>query len=96
MKNTDAPLWKQMFSPTSSKPELTEIRHRLSTDENLSYLLQAFLHSEWLVYQTKVRTELNPELRQEYLHYAHALAEITGKLFRDDEPQKTTETPFSV
>lgn len=96
MKNTDTPLWKQMFSPTSSQPELTEIRHRLSTDENLSYLLQAFLYSEWLAYHTKVRTELNPELRQEYLHYAHSLAELAGKLFREIEPQKTTETQLSV
>ncbi|MFZ7198486.1 hypothetical protein [Avibacterium avium] len=96
MKNTDSPLWKQMFSPTSSKSELTEIRHRLSIDENLSYLLQAFLYSEWLAYHTKVRTELNPELRQEYLHYAHALAEIAGKLFKESESPKTTEMPSSI
>ena len=96
MKNSDAPMWKQMFSPTSSNPELTEIRHRLSTDDNLSYLLQAFFYSEWLVYHTKARTELNHELRQEYLHYAHSIAELTGKLFRETEPQQTTETQVSV
>lgn len=96
MKNSEAPLWKQMFSPTSSYFELTELRHRLSTDDHSSYLLQAFLYSEWLSYHTKARTELNPDMRQAYLHYAHALAELAGKLFREEEPKPATETPFSV
>lgn len=96
MKNTEAPLWKQMFSPNSSKPELSELRHRLSTDDNLSFLLQSFLFSEWLVFQTKVRTELNPEMRREYQLYANSLAELSGKLFRDDKQKQTTETPQSV
>lgn len=92
MKNSDAPFWKVMFSPNSSQPELSELRHLLSTNDQFNHSLQAFLYSEWAVYNTKARTELNPELRLEYRHYANALAEIVGKLCREEEiVNQTTE-----
>lgn len=93
MRNTESPLWKQMFSPISSKPELTELRHLLSINDQFAYTLQAFLHSEWQVANTAARIELNPDMRVEHQQYAFALAELAGKLFREEQDKTTTEMP---
>lgn len=90
MNLTDLPLWVQMCSPTSSD-ELTELRISLSHNEQLKAELERFLHAQWCVLNSKARKELDEDIRKEYQHSAHAIAEITGMIFGPDKPKQTTE-----
>ncbi len=91
MNLADLPLWVQMCSPTSSN-ELTELRISLSHNEQLKAELERFLHAQWCVLNSKARKELDEDIRKEYQHSAHAIAEITGMIFGPDKPKQTTET----
>lgn len=91
MNLADLPLWVQMCSPTSSN-ELTELRISLSHNEQLKAELERFLHAQWCVLNSKARKELDEDIRKEYQHSAHAIAEITGMIFGPDKHKQTTET----
>lgn len=91
MKLADLPLWVQMCSPTSSE-ELTELRISLSHNEQLKSVLERFLHAQWCVLNSKARKELNEDIRMEYQHAAHTIAEISGMIFGPDKPIQTTGT----
>ncbi|QLB20074.1 hypothetical protein A6B43_00235 [Vespertiliibacter pulmonis] len=95
MKLSELPLWVQMCLPNYPDDELRELRFELSQNEHLKTVLEQFLHSQWCYWNSKARTELNEEMRKEYQHSAHTIAELTGLIFRPDKPQQTTESlPF--
>ncbi|VEH67275.1 Uncharacterised protein [Rodentibacter pneumotropicus] len=91
MKLADLPLWVQMCSPTSLD-ELTELRISLSHNEQIKSELERFLHAQWCVLNSKARKELDEDIRMEYQHAAHTIAEISGMIFRPDKPIQTTGT----
>lgn len=91
MKLADLPLWVQMCSPTSPNDELTELRFSLSHNEHIQAELERFLHAQWCYLNSKARKELDAEMRMEYQHAAHAIAELSGMLFSPDKPNTTTE-----
>lgn len=95
MKNTDLPLWQQMFAPSQSNDELTELRAELSHNTACYNALQAFLHAEWLKLNAKARLELNPTLRAEYQQSANTLAELAGIIYAPRKP-KTTESKLML
>lgn len=96
MKNTEMPLWERMGSPTNSKPELTDLRHTLSTSPLFSQQLQDFLYSEYMATHAYARNEGNAILREQYLQYANALAEFAKKLFEETKQTPTTEMPSRI
>lgn len=96
MKNTEMPLWKLMASPTNSKAELTDLRHTLSISPQFNQQLQDFLYSEYMATHAYARNEGNAILREQYLHYANALAEVAKKLFEETKQTPTTEMPSRV
>lgn len=96
MKNTEMPLWERMGSPTNSKAELTELRHTLSVNAQFSQQLQSFLYSEFMATHAYARNEMNPTLREQYLHYANGLAELANKLFKETQLTQITEVPSKV
>lgn len=96
MKNTEMPLWERMGSPTNSKPELTDLRHTLSTSPLFSQQLQDFLYSEYMATHAYARNEGNAILREQYLQYANALAELAKKLFEETKQTSTTEMPSRI
>lgn len=96
MKNTEMPFWQRMGSPTNSKAELSDLRQTLSSNPILNQQVQDFLYSEYLATHAYARSEGNPQLREEYLHYANALAEIAKKLFEEQKPLPTTEMPARI
>ncbi|QLD33169.1 hypothetical protein [Mannheimia varigena] len=96
MKNTEMPLWERMGSPTNSKSELTDLRHTLSTSPLFSQQLQDFLYSEYMATHAYARNEGNAILREQYLQYANALAELAKKLFEETKQTPTTEMPSRI
>ena len=93
MKERD--LWRQMFSPTSSKVELTDLRHLLDTNEHCRAVLEQFLYAEWCEFHTKARIHGDDKIGKEYLAYANSLAELAGKIFGEERQTKVTkETLF--
>lgn len=96
MKNTEMPLWQRIGSPTNSKAELTELRNALAGNALLSQQVQEFLYSEYMATHAYARNEGNQALREEYLHYANAVAEIAKKLFEEPKEIPTTKIPNRV
>lgn len=96
MKNTEMPLWERMGSPTNSKPELADLRHTLSVNPQFSQQLQDFLYSEYMATHAYARNEGNAILREQYLQYANALAEVAKKLFEETKQTPTTEMPSRI
>lgn len=96
MKLNDLPLWVQMCSPHQPAEELTELRFSLSHNEHIKQELERFLHAQWCYLNHKARIELDPQMRAEYQHSAHAISEITGLIFRPEKTQMTTKALPSV
>ena len=94
--NTDKRLWEQMFSPTNSKDELTELKNVLSTSGRLSNALEQFLYAEYMNAIARSRAVSDPVVSERLLSYAHSLAELSGLIFSAPKQTKTTETHFSV
>lgn len=93
MKNTEMPLWQRIASPNNAKAELSELRHTLAGNPLLNQQIQDFLYAEYLATHFCARNELNEVLRNEYLHYANAIAELTKKLFEEAKTNPTTKMP---
>ena len=89
MKNTDMPKWQQVFAPNSSLDELIELQNVLSRDKNTSSKLEDFLYSQWLVMQAMARRELNHDLKMEYQSAANSIADLTGMIFKTNNPKAT-------
>ena len=89
MKNTDMARWQQMFAPDNSQDELSELQNALSRDKGASTKLEDFLYSQWLVMQSMARREMNHELKKEYQSAANSIADLTGMIFKPDNPKAT-------
>lgn len=91
MKLNEAPLWVQMCSPTNPVDELAELRFSLSHNEKIKDELELFLHAQWCYLNSKARKELDEDMRKEYQHSAHTIAELAGMIFSPDKPTQITE-----
>lgn len=91
MKTTDLPRWRQMFSPTGSEDELTELKAALSHSTACRTALENFLYAEWATMSAMARCERDPQDREMYRQAANALAETAGKIF-SPKRKKTTES----
>lgn len=92
MKLQQMPLWVHMCSPISPKDELTELRIQLSHHEHIKEALEQFLYAQWCYLNSQARKELDNDMRKEYQHSAHTIAELSGLLFSPDKSKQTTET----